>query len=165
MKPKPSAIYRRFSSGPPQLIVPETTDGNCECKHVNSAGVAAKKGAPRFVPPWPGRTVETRASRQENNHFVSGVKVLRRLTHRRINTHVNTHIKNPTQVSRLETEAGNNDSISNIKKVQITSFRSTSSDPPPPANAATCERVGVCPGKITLISIDLNCGQAIYTFT
>lgn len=81
MKPKPSAIYRRFSSGPLQLIVPETTDGNCECKHVNSAGVTAKNGAPRSVPPSPGRAEETRGSLQENNRFVSRVKVVCRLTH------------------------------------------------------------------------------------
>lgn len=38
MKPKPSTIYRRSSSsGPLQLIVPETTDENCERKHINSA--------------------------------------------------------------------------------------------------------------------------------
>lgn len=45
MKPKLSATYSTswcFSSRPLLLIVPETTDGNCERKHVNSAGVVAE---------------------------------------------------------------------------------------------------------------------------
>lgn len=46
MKPKLSATYgssRRFSLRPPLLIVPETTDGNCERKHVNTAEVTAEE--------------------------------------------------------------------------------------------------------------------------
>lgn len=63
-----------------------------------------------FVPPLKHKQADRK------NHFVSGVKVVKTLTHRSINAHVNTHMNNPTQVSRRETEAGNNDSISNIKK-------------------------------------------------
>lgn len=45
MKPKLSATHSTswcFSCRPLLLIVPETTDGNCERKHVNSAGVMAE---------------------------------------------------------------------------------------------------------------------------
>lgn len=35
-------LFPILLSRPPLLIVPETTDGNCECKHVNIAGVMAK---------------------------------------------------------------------------------------------------------------------------
>lgn len=45
MKPKLSEAYNHspvLLLGPLLLIVPETTDGNCERKHVNIEGVMAK---------------------------------------------------------------------------------------------------------------------------
>lgn len=78
-------------SRPLLLIVPETTDGNCERKHVNIAGVMAESSMEqRSSPPSQGSYYMKRSKAFRKQPLCVRSDSCQDLTHRSINTHAHT---------------------------------------------------------------------------
>ncbi len=80
-------------SRPLLLIVPETTDGNCERKHVNIAGVMAESSVgQRSSPPSQGSYYNMKRSKAfRKQPLCVRSDSCQDPTHRSINTHTHTH--------------------------------------------------------------------------
>ncbi|CAK6972338.1 unnamed protein product [Scomber scombrus] len=98
MKPKLSATYSHHRPPPPLLsrplllIVPETTDGNCERKHVNIAGVMAQSSVEqRSSPPSQGSDYNMKRSKAfRKQPLCVRSDSCQDPTHRSINMHTHT---------------------------------------------------------------------------
>lgn len=80
-------LFPVLLSRPPLLIVPETTDGNCECKHVNIAGVTEQRSSPSSE----GSYYNMKRSKafKKQPHYVRSDSC-QDPTHRSINTYIHT---------------------------------------------------------------------------